>query len=74
MKTHIDSKKKYLESDVVKMFEFLLDNIFVKLTDVYQQTIRNPIGTNCAPILVDLFLYSYEAIFYQLKKNSFGET
>jgi hypothetical protein len=30
-----------------------------------------PMGTNCAPLLVDLFLYSYEADFIQglLKKN-----
>ena len=30
-----------------------------------------PIGTNCAPLLADLFLYSYEAYFIQglLKKN-----
>ena len=29
------------------------------------------VGTNCAPLLVDLFLYSYEADFIQglLKKN-----
>jgi hypothetical protein len=30
-----------------------------------------PIGTNCAPLLADLFLYSYEADFIQrlVKKN-----
>ena len=30
-----------------------------------------PMGTNCAPLLADLFLYSYEADFIQglLKKN-----
>ena len=30
-----------------------------------------PIGTNCAPLLADLFLYSYETDFIQglLKKN-----
>jgi hypothetical protein len=32
---------------------------------------RQPMSTNCAPLLADLFLYSYEADFIQglLKKN-----
>jgi hypothetical protein len=32
---------------------------------------RIPIGTNCAPLLADLFLYSYEADFIRglLEKN-----
>jgi hypothetical protein len=38
---------------------------------VFQQTIRITMSTNCAPLLADLFLYSYEANFIQglLKKN-----
>jgi hypothetical protein len=38
---------------------------------VFQQTVVIPMGTNCAPLLADLFLYSYEADFIQglLKKN-----
>jgi hypothetical protein len=38
---------------------------------VFQQTVGIPMGTNCAPFLTDLFLYSYEADFIQglLKKN-----
>jgi hypothetical protein len=38
---------------------------------VFQQTVGIPMGTNCAPLLADLFLYSYEADFIQglLKKN-----
>jgi hypothetical protein len=38
---------------------------------VYQQTVGIPMSTNCAPLLADLFLYSYEADFIQglLKKN-----
>ena len=27
----------------------------------FQQTVAIPMGTNCAPLLADLFLYSYEA-------------
>ena len=38
---------------------------------VFQQTVGIPMGTNCAPLLADLFLYSYEADFIQElpKKN-----
>ena len=38
---------------------------------VFQLTVGIPMGTNCAPLLVDLFLYFYEADFIQrlLKKN-----
>ena len=32
---------------------------------IFQQTIGIPIGSNCAPLLADLFLYSYEAEFVQ---------
>jgi hypothetical protein len=54
------------------MLEFLIDNIFVIFCGrVFQQTVGIPMGTNCAPLLADLFLYSYEAYFIQrlLKKN-----
>ena len=30
---------------------------------VFQQTVGIPMGTNCAPLLAYLFLYSYEAEF-----------
>ena len=32
---------------------------------VFQQTVGVPTGTNCTPLLADLFLYSYEAEFIQ---------
>jgi hypothetical protein len=50
----------------------LIDNIFVIVGGrVFQKTVGIPIGTNGAPLLADLFLYSYEADFIQglLKKN-----
>jgi hypothetical protein len=38
---------------------------------VFQKTVGIPMGNNCAPLLADLFLYSYEADFIQglLKKK-----
>ena len=48
------------------MLEFLVHNIFVVFTGkVFQQTIGIPKGTNCPPLLADIFLYSYEAEFIQ---------
>jgi hypothetical protein len=38
---------------------------------MFQQTVDIPMGINCAPLLADLFVYSYEADFIQglVKKN-----
>ena len=48
------------------MLGFLGDNIYVVFGDqVFQQTVGIPMGTNCAPLLADLFLHSYEAEFVQ---------
>jgi hypothetical protein len=33
--------------------------------DLENDMFRIPMGTNCAPLLADLFLYSYEADFMQ---------
>ena len=41
----------------------LLLNIFVG--KVFQQIVGIPMGTECAPLLADIFLYSYEAEFIQ---------
>jgi hypothetical protein len=69
IKPHItkpfNSNKKYSESDIFKMFNFLIDNIFVVFDScVFQQRVSIPIGSNCAPILADLVLqYLYETDF-----------
>ena len=66
VRNHTDSTKKYSETDVVSMLEFFIDNIFVEFGGhVFQQTVGIPMGTNCAPLLADLFLHSYEAKFLQ---------
>ena len=61
-----DSKSKYSEDDIIKMLEFLVETILVAFAGkVFQQTVVIPIGTNCAPLLADIFLYSYEKEFIQ---------
>ena len=66
VKEHSDSKHKYSEDDIIKMLEFLVHKIFVVFPGkVFQQIVGIPMGTNCAPLLADIFLYSYEAEFIQ---------
>jgi hypothetical protein len=49
------------------MLEFLIDNIFVSFGGaLFQQVVGIPMGTNCAPPLADLFLYSYESEFLKI--------
>ena len=46
------------------MIEFLVDNIYVRLGgQLFRKMVGIPMGTNCAPLLADLFLYSYENEF-----------
>ena len=54
------------------MIEFLIDNIYVTFGGLhFRQVIGIPMGTNCAPLLADLFLYSYETEFLdKLTSNS----
>ena len=40
---------------------YLLDNIFIRFgTKLYRQIVSIPKGTNCAPLVADLFLFCYE--------------
>ena len=60
---HSNAPQKYSDADVIKMLEYLIHNIFVQFGGrIFQQTIGVSMGTNCAPLLADLFLYSYEAV------------
>ena len=43
---------------------YLLANIFIRSgTKFYRQSIGIPMGTNCAPLVTDLFLFCYERDF-----------
>ena len=55
---------KYTAGDICKMIEFLVDNIFVRFGgQLFRQTVGISMGTNCAPLLADLCLYTYENKF-----------
>jgi hypothetical protein len=73
VKHHSDSTKQF--SDIFNMLEFLIDNIFVMFGGrVFQQTAGIPMGTNYAPLLADLFLYSYEADFIQKNEKKLARS
>jgi len=47
--------------EFINHVEYLIDNIYVVCGDsVFRQVIGIPMGTDCAPFLANLFLYSYE--------------
>ena len=54
----------YTADNICKLIEFLNGNIFVQFGGrLFHQVIGIPMGTNCAPLVADLFLYSYEDEF-----------
>ena len=43
---------------------YLLDNIFIRFgSKLYRQIVGIPMGTDCAPLVADLFLFCYERDF-----------
>ena len=43
---------------------YLLDNIFIRFgSKLFRQIVGILIGTNCAPLVADLFLFCYERDF-----------
>ena len=49
---------------VCEALTFLLDNIYIRFgSKLYRQIVGIPMGTNCAPLIADLFLFCYERDF-----------
>ena len=43
---------------------YLLDNLFIRFgSKLYRQIVGIPVGTNCTPLVADLFLFCYERVF-----------
>ena len=50
--------------NVCDALSYLLDNIYIRFgTKLYRQIVGIPMGTNCAPLVADLFSYCYERDF-----------
>ena len=71
-----NDQRAFFTSDVYKSYNllscqkvcealvYLLDNIFIRFgTKLYRQIIGIPMGTNCAPLVADLFLFCFERDF-----------
>ena len=67
-----NDKNAYLTSEQPKRYKlwscqkmcdalhYLLDNIFIRFgTTLYRQIVGIPMGTNCAPLVADLFLFCF---------------
>ena len=64
--TSEDTKRYKLWScqNVCKALIYLFDNIYIRFgTKLYRQIVGIPMGTNCAPLVADLFLFCYERDF-----------
>ena len=49
---------------VCEALTFLLDNIYIRFgTKLFRQSVGIPMGTNCAPLVADLFLFCYKSDF-----------
>ena len=50
--------------NVCYALSYLLDNIYIRFGyKLYREIVCIPIGTNCAPLVTDLFLFCYERDF-----------
>ena len=58
-------------AELCESFTFRRENIYVQFDlMVYQQIVGIPMGTNCAPLIADLFLYCYERDFMSDRHKS----
>ena len=59
-----NNRNAFFTSGLVRTLAFLLDNIYIRFgSKFYIQIVGIPMGTNCAPLIVDLFLLCYERDF-----------
>lgn len=64
--TNTPSAKGYNinEDTLLEQIRFLVDNIYIQVGNrTFRQTIGIPMGTDCAPLLANLFLFHYEFKF-----------
>ena len=60
---HVKKHAWYFQN-VCDALTFLLDSILIRFgTDLYRRVVGIPMGTNCAPLIADLFLLCYERDF-----------
>ena len=61
-------KTSIREDSLLEMIEYLIDNIYIKVgSKVFRQQVGIPMGTDCAPLLANLFLFYYEYKYMYMK-------
>ena len=61
---HQTRHKLWSCQNMCEALTYLLDNTFIRFgTKLYRQINGIPMGTNCAPLIADLFLFCYERDF-----------
>ena len=60
VESHSKYNNKHRQDEIIQMLDFLIDNICVLFGGrLFQQTMGISMGTNCAPLIADLFLHAY---------------
>ena len=58
-----DPARRYMKLQIKIGF----DNIYIRLgTKLYRQNVGIPMGTNCAPLVADLFLYCHYIAYVEI--------
>ena len=75
VRDHSGAPQKYSDADVIKMLEYLIDNIFVEFGErIFQQTIGIPMGTNCAPLFATCFYTLMRRSLYKVSSKQARNT
>ena len=58
------SPSSNISMNKMAMIEYLVDNVFVHVgKKVFRQKVGIPMGTDCAPLLANLYLFYYEYLY-----------
>ena len=61
-------------SNMCDALHYLLENIFMRFSStLHRQIVSIPMGTNCAPLVADVFLFCYERDF-MLSLSDYNQT
>ena len=56
---------------VCEALTFLLDNIYIRFrSKLYRQIVGIPMGTNCAPLVADVYLFCFESFMLSLSEDN----
>ena len=59
-----------VNDQLITYVEYLVDNIFISIGNhVFKQVIGIPMGTHCAPLLANLFLFHFEYSYIKEKQT-----